>query len=114
MSISHKNQTSNFRMKNVHLGIKAQAIILALLASLFHASWIIGFRSGKGFVSNLSLFWNTIFTILPLVLAAFGMWFAVINRRARSVNSFYYFLAVIAAVSPIIVFIWLALYFKVV
>src|SRR4051812_43042498 len=87
-------------LRDIRISIPSQAIAVIVLTAFWYFTWWLGLRSGKGFVSNLHLFWGTSFFLAPFVAAIFSIALLVSHFRAGQSRRWLVYLAVLFALTP--------------
>jgi hypothetical protein len=80
------------------------AIILSLVALWLTAEFL-GKRAGKGFVSNLSMFWAVTYIIAPLIAAIISVILAIDCYRLRPARRWLLSLIVLTGLAPLLSFL---------
>jgi hypothetical protein len=58
-------------LSNTRIGVRTQAAgVIGMIMFWCWSVWL-GAHAGKGFVSNLSLFWNAVFSWMPFIALVF-------------------------------------------
>jgi hypothetical protein len=74
-------------------------ITFALVVLWFLSVWL-GERSGNGFISNLNLFWNAIWSIAPYIASVFAVIALFIHFRLGRAHWLWAYSALIVAAAP--------------
>jgi hypothetical protein len=91
--------------KKIQIGPRPLAAGVIATVAIWYSSLWLGLREGKGFVSNLSLFWNAVFTFLPFIASLFTVMLLIVYFRSGRPHGWWVLCAVSVAVSPWVLFI---------
>jgi hypothetical protein len=85
---------------DIRVGVRSQAAIVIGITVLWYLAWLLGNLSGKGFVSNLHLFWVASFIYGPFVATAFSLILLVSHFRAGRPYRTLVYAAVLLSLTP--------------
>lgn len=92
-------------LRKVKVGIPSLAGLVLLFAALWHLSLLLGTQAGKGFVSNLSLFWVAVFSLCPYICGGFLLLLTAIYFRGHRAHTKWYATAVVIGLTPMLWFV---------
>jgi hypothetical protein len=87
-------------LRDIQVGVRAPAVIALAMVALWCLSVWLGERAGKGFVSNLGLFWVFVFSLAPLIAPLFAGLALFLHFRLGRTHGPWAYLAMLAAVAP--------------
>jgi hypothetical protein len=91
-------------LRDIRISIPSQAVTVIALTLLWYLSWWLGLRAGKGFISNLHLFWGAAFFYAPIIAAVFSVIMLISHFRTGRSHRWLVYTAVLIATTPWICF----------